>query len=442
MPLTELDHAAIARTLAQIADRRGDLADAFFEESEVVELPPDGAAPGLRVWREEGLAIRLLRRGRTWIAARDGISASAFSQAIRQVARAMPRAPYPEPRFTRHGFQEPIEAPELLDFPAALARAIRSHHVTFPMKLTVRRHRRNVRIVGTQLSSGVERESFFSVHVEMPWGRFGQLLPELGEEAPEALALQLVHSYRAHKAPPPAPASRCVLGPSACAVLLHEAVAHALEADTLALSGDPEAAVGVALGTPEISVFDDPSTAPASVRRRADDEGHPVSRRCLLREGKIEQPLADTLWARQSDILRAGSGRRSSRHLPPGPRSWHLELIPGKASREELFAAAGDGLYLPETDRGHMDPISGELLLHFPYGYLLKDGVAGPPVGRSSLRLHVSDVLQAVRGVGREPIPAGAGWCAKGGMKLPVWATAPELLLVDLPIEGDSGASE
>ena len=28
--------------------------------------------------------------------------------------------------------------------------------------------------------------------------------------------------------------------------------------------------------------------------------------------------------------------------------------------------------------------------------------------------------------------PAGAGWCAKGGVKLPVWATAPELRLEGL----------
>jgi predicted Zn-dependent protease len=78
--------------------------------------------------------------------------------------------------------------------------------------------------------------------------------------------------------------------------------------------------------------------------------------------------------------------------------------------------------------------MSGEFILQFPYGYRLNDGAPGPAVGRSTLSVHVTDVLRAVRAVGRDPVAAGAGWCAKGGMKLPVWATSPELLLADVRI--------
>jgi hypothetical protein len=50
------------------------------------------------------------------------------------------------------------------------------------------------------------------------------------------------------------------------------------------------------------------------------------------------------------------------------------------------------------------------------------------------LRGQVADLLTRVTAVGNEARPAGAGWCAKGGQKLPVWATAPALRLegVDL----------
>ena len=41
MPFSQLDSAGIARALSQIAERPADLADAFFERSEVIELPPD-----------------------------------------------------------------------------------------------------------------------------------------------------------------------------------------------------------------------------------------------------------------------------------------------------------------------------------------------------------------------------------------------------------------
>ena len=183
------------------------------------------------------------------------------------------------------------------------------------------------------------------------------------------------------------------------------------------------------MGSPLLDVFDDPGSAPETVRRDADDEGFPVVRRCLLRAGVVEQPIADTAWARRSDVLVAGGGRRSNRHQPPAPRSWHLELVPGKHSLRELLADAEDGLYLPEADRGRLDPLTGEFVLHFPYGRRIRHQAPGPPVGPCRLRGQVRDLLENVAGVGSQAQAAGAGWCAKGGMKLPVWATCPELRL-------------
>ena len=88
MPFSELDNAAIARTLSQIAEQPEDVADAFFERREEAELPPEDESPGLRVRREEGFAIRLVREGRTWLAARDVIDAKPFAEALRQIGRA------------------------------------------------------------------------------------------------------------------------------------------------------------------------------------------------------------------------------------------------------------------------------------------------------------------------------------------------------------------
>lgn len=435
MHLSELDHAGIARTLSQIADHRRDLADAFFERLEVVELPPDDEHPGIRVRRESGVAVRLVRDERTWLATRDGISSETFGGAVRRVARALPRTSYPEPRFPTESWPEPPEAPEVQELPASLLRALRAHHVQLSYRLTVRRHRRWVRVVGTHLASGLEHESFYSVEAETPWSRHGGLLTELGERAAESLAGHLVHAWRARDAASPEPGRYTVmLAPAATAVLLHEAVAHALETDTLELGGHPEAAIGVELGAAALDVFDDPASAPEGVRRQADDEGHPVVRRCLLRRGKVEQPLADGAWARRSEMLRAGAGRRPHRHLPPAPRSSHLELVPGTAARDELMAEAEGGLFFPEAERGRLDPRTGELVLGFPYGFRVRDRAPGAPVGPATLRGHVTDVLKAVRAVGHDAVAAGAGWCAKGGLKLPVWATACDLLLAEVEV--------
>jgi predicted Zn-dependent protease len=470
MPWSELDTAAVARTLAQIAEQPDDVVDAYFERREEVELPPEDDAPGLRVWREEGFAVRLLRGQRTWMASRDGIAEQPFAEALRQVARALPPVGYPEPRLGTSGASAAAGAPgafgaaratgtfgssgpadargaagfldlahELRDFPLAVARAIRAHHVGIPVRLTLRRHRRWLQVVGPRLVPEPQSESFYSCVLESQWGRHGALLPRLDAAAAEQVATAAVGLFRArHAAAPASFRGVAVLAPAAVAVLLHEAVAHALEADTLARGGRPDAAIGLPLAAPCLDVLDDPAAAPAEVRRTSDDEGLPVSRRWLLRRGAVEQPLADTAWSRLSPLLVPGAGRRGSRHLPPGPRSTHLELLPGDAAESDLLAQANGGLHLSAASRGGLDALSGEFTLRFPHGRRIRRGALAEPVGACILRGQVADLLTRAIAVGRETVAAGAGWCAKGGQKLPVWATAPALRLEGVAVEADA----
>jgi predicted Zn-dependent protease len=441
MPFSELDTAAVARTLSQLAEQPDDVVDAFFERREEAELPPEDEGPGFRVRREEGFAIRLSREGHTWLAARDAIDARPFAEALRQVARALPSATYPDPAFRLPPLApDPHAAAELGGVPDALTRAIRSHHVGFPARLTVRRHRRWIQVVGPRLVAGQETETFYSLHAEASWGGYGAIHPRLDGRAIDSFASSLVHLFRARQAPAPEPfRGTAILAPAAVAVLLHEAVAHALEADVLAQGGNPEAAVGVAMAARNLDVLDDPAAAPPGVRRATDDEGSAVFRRWLLRGGIVEQPLADLLWARTSPVFVPGAGRRGSRHLPPGPRSFHLELLPGEATDDDLLSDADGGLYLQEASRGALDPLSGEFRLHLPFARRIRRGALSDTVGPCVLRGRVADLLTRVAALGREARPAGAGWCAKGGQKMPVWATAPTLRLEGVEIVPDGG---
>lgn len=438
LPFSDIDAPAVNRALCQIADRPDDTADAYFERLEEIELPPQGSEPGLRTRRESGLAVRLLRDGRSWLAGRDGIDSERFGDALRRVARALPSAPYPKPDLGRNHWLDTPSAPELLDLPERFLRALQSHGPKDKLPdigLTVRRHRRWVRVIGSHLSSSTEHEQFYSVAVQMAGGRFGNLYETLDDPAVEQMAASTARIAAARGTESPSEGRRtCVLGPAATAVLLHEGVAHALEADILARGGHPEAAIGIQMGSPELSVFDDPAGGPESVRRKADDEGYPTSRRCLLRAGVVEQPICDATWARRSDLLLPGGGRRGDRHDAPGPRSTHLDLVPGEVGTKELLADADGGLYLPEADRGRLDPMTGQLTLHFAYGRLIQDGVPGAPVGPCALHGHVADLLSRVVAVGREHRTAGAGWCAKSGILMPVWASACEIRLDDVEV--------
>lgn len=434
MTLASIDTAAIARTIARLVEQPEDAADVFLEQLEAVDLPAGGASPGFRVRHEQGLAVRMERGGSSWLASVDRLDGEALVDAVRRVARAQPRAAGPPPRLEMAP-PEAILAEEMLAFPMSLQRAVRERQRAVPVRIDVRRHRRTVQIVGTRLVSPIERESFYSVVVEAPGGRWGALLDRLDDAAATHLARAAVRTWRCHEAPPPARwTGPAVLGPDAAAVLLHEAVAHALEADTLALGGHPEAAVGVSLAQPTISVLDDPTSAPRSVRRSVDDEGVAAMRRWLIRDGVVEQPLCDRMWAATSERLAAGAGRRGDRHQAPVPRSYHLELLPGTSSQQSLLADAEGGLYLPAAARGSLDPYSGRFRLHFPHALRIKGQVAEEPVGPCELRGSVAEVLGAIVGIGSEVQAAGAGWCAKGGIRLPVWATVPAIRIEGMEI--------
>ncbi len=433
--LAEIDTVAVGRGISQIADRPEDVADAFFERREDVELPPAGEAPGISCWREEGLAVRLLRRGRTWLATRDAIDAEAFQGAVRQVARALPAATYPAPRFRAVRSAPGVEAPEVPAYAAAVRRLLERRYVGLPLRLTVRRHRRWTRVIGTRLATDPQEERFYSCVAELPWARHGALCESLDESAATEMVEALMGLYRSRQAPAVEPGrTTVVLAPPAAAVLLHEAVAHALETDTLTLGGRPEAALGVRIGPPSLGVLDDPGSLPPAIRRTADDEGMPTVRRWLVRAGAVEQPLADRFAAAASSRLTPGAGRRGSRHQPPVPRSGHLELVPGEAGLDELLAAAEGGLYVPLATRGRLDPLRGDFTLQIPFARRVRDGAAGDFVAPLRLAGRVAELLDAVSGIGSETRFAGAGWCAKGGQKMPVWATVPALLLEGVSI--------
>ncbi len=187
MTWAKLETAAVARALAAIAAEPGDLAEVYFERRVDAEWPPAEARCGLRICSEEGLAVRLVRGDRAWVASRDGITGGELASALRQVARAQPAAMV-EPELAV-GPLPTVPVATLRSFAGELERAIRRHHVAFPFRLTTRWHRRDLQVVGPRWVPESEREVFYSLDVDLPWGRFGALATALQASEAERAAI-------------------------------------------------------------------------------------------------------------------------------------------------------------------------------------------------------------------------------------------------------------
>ena len=74
MSFLEMDTGTVARALAHLHRGEGEWADAFFERIDTQEVRSGNHAPGHAGWREEGLAVRLVRGARSWLASRDVLS--------------------------------------------------------------------------------------------------------------------------------------------------------------------------------------------------------------------------------------------------------------------------------------------------------------------------------------------------------------------------------
>ncbi len=428
-PLAAADARLLADSLTSLVEHPGQHVDLFLERVETVELLPPGTRESFRLRRDQGLAVRRIENGASSLASADGISGQTFAVSCDRVAGRTGSLGGAPPHLRLAGWP-PLALAEVLQAERRLRQAVNRRRVGFPMKITVRRHRRQVQVVLPRMPPAGEREEYWSLRVAMPWGAWGGLLPSLLDDDLDPVAGCLVDRLRARHLPEhPGRPDVIVLGPHAAAVMLHEVVAHALEADTLALTGPPDGFIGLELGSRELDVIDDPRSAPGRSNRANDDEGTTAIARWLLRRGRVRQPLADLAWAERHEGLIPGAGRRANRHRLPGPRTTHLELLPSERPESELFAEARGGLYIGEFERGALDPLGGSCTLKAPCARRI--GATGPVdfTGPFEVRAPTRDLLTAVTAVGDRPLAAGAGWCAKDGALLPVWARCPSIRL-------------
>ncbi len=220
-----------------------------------------------------------------------------------------------------------------------------------------------------------------------------------------------------------------VADPAVSGVLAHEAFGHGVEMDMF-LKGRARGAayLGRQVGSPLVTIVDDPTVPHGFGSYFIDDEGQPASRTVIIDHGVLQRGLTDLYSATRLGVPRSANGRRESFERKPYARMSNTFFAPGTSTPEQLLESLDHGLYLCQPSSGMEDPKGWgiQVVAHYAREYR-----GGRPTGTIyspvAITGYVPDVLHEVSMVAND-FHLHPGTCGKGWKELvPVGDGGPHL---------------
>jgi TldD protein len=197
-------------------------------------------------------------------------------------------------------------------------------------------------------------------------------------------------------------------------VLVHEAVGHPLEADNIAKKiGAFTGKLGQKVASPVFTMIDDGTLPNFRGTTNFDDEGTPMKRNVLIKDGVLLKFLSDVLSAKQLKMERTGNGRRESFRYLPIPRMTNTFIDNGKDKPADILASTKSGIYVQSLSGGSVNPITGVFNFTCREAYLIENGRKANPVKGATLIGNCLEVIRNVDAVGND-LDFGPGICGKG----------------------------
>jgi TldD protein len=215
-----------------------------------------------------------------------------------------------------------------------------------------------------------------------------------------------------------------VLYPGWGGVLMHEAVGHGLEGDSIYRGTSIFAGkVGQKVASDLVTLIDDSSWPNARGTTDFDDEGTPGKKNVLIENGVLRGFMHDLISARLLEADPTGNGRRQSYRYFPLPRMTNTFLANGTAGSDDIISDTKKGLFVKALSGGSVEPATGEFNFNVREAYLIEEGRITAPVSGAALIGKGIDVLTNIDAVAND-LDLGVGICGKGQW-VPVTAGLP-----------------
>ncbi|WP_025122721.1 MULTISPECIES: metalloprotease TldD [unclassified Serratia (in: enterobacteria)] len=469
LAVNKLSHQDLFSVLGQLAERRLDYADLYFQSSyHEAWVLEDGIIKDGSYNIDQGVGVRAVSGEKTGFAYADQITLNALNQSA-QAARNIVRDSGNGKVHTlgEIGYQalypllDPLqslpreEKIALLHRVDKIARAEDKRVQEVTASITGVYEQILVAATDGTLAADVRPLVRFSVSVLVEedgkrergasggGGRCGyDYFLEIvdGEVRADAFAKEAVRMALVNLSAVAAPAGTMpvVLGAGWPGVLLHEAVGHGLEGDfnrrgTSVFSGQ----MGKLVASELCTVVDDGTIQGRRGSLAIDDEGVPGQYNVLIENGILKGYMQDKLNARLMGVAPTGNGRRESYAHLPMPRMTNTYMLAGKSTPEDIIASVEYGLYAPNFGGGQVDITSGKFVFSTSEAYLIENGRVTKPVKGATLIGSGIEAMQQISMVGNDlALDKGVGVCGKEGQSLPVGVGQPTLKLDSLTVGG------
>ena len=152
-----------------------------------------------------------------------------------------------------------------------------------------------------------------------------------------------------------------------------------------------------------ITLTDDPFYKDALEKASFDDEGAATYTKNIIENGKFTTFLHNLSTAAKAGVKTTGNGFKASYASPVGINYYSFYINPVKGSLEDLFAEAGNGIYITSVEGMHAgaDPISGDFSLSSG-GFRIEDGKKTTPIKGITISGNFLDLMKNISSVGED----------------------------------------
>ena len=237
-------------------------------------------------------------------------------------------------------------------------------------------------------------------------------------------------------APCPSGKMPVVIGNAFGGVIFHEACGHLLETTSVQKKSSVFwDKMGTQIAHTAVNAVDDGTLQNEWGSINIDDEGMPVQRTQLIKDGMLVNFLSDKVGELKTGHARTGSGRRQSYRYAPASRMRNTFIDKGESTLDEMIASIDKGIYCKKMGGGSVQPGTGEFNFAAEESYLIENGKVTKALKSATLIGKGPEVLQKISMVGSD-LEVMAGMCGSVSGSVPVTVGQPSLKVDEILVGG------